>query len=74
MALRDDWKKTGGELGTAFKDLGKTLVKSAGKAAKKAGEWAGADDDKEEKKEEKKEEEQRGNGSFLRLSLLNVND
>lgn len=36
MSLRDQWKQTGTGLGHAFRDLGKTLVKSATNVARKA--------------------------------------
>ena len=29
MSLKDDWKNTGKDLGNSFKDLGKSLVRSA---------------------------------------------
>lgn len=44
MSLRDNWKQTGVGLGHAFRDLGKTLVKSATNVAKKAETWAESDD------------------------------
>lgn len=40
MSLRDQWKQTGTGLGHAFRDLGKTLVKSATNVARKAESWA----------------------------------
>lgn len=40
MSLRDEWKQTGTGLGHAFRDLGKTLVKSAANVAKKVEDWA----------------------------------
>lgn len=45
--LRDTWKETGKGLGHAFRDLGKTLVKTGTKAVKKADEWANRDDNEE---------------------------
>lgn len=44
MSLRDDWKQTGTGLGHAFRDLGKSIVKSAVKVTKKAEDWAESDD------------------------------
>ena len=44
MSLRDQWKQTGTGLGHAFRDLGKTLVKSATNVARKAENWADSDD------------------------------
>ena len=47
MALRDDWKSTGKELGNSFKDLGKSLIKSVRVGVQKATDWA---DEKDEPK------------------------
>jgi len=56
--LRDSWKDTGVGLGHAFRDLGKTLIKTGATAMKKADKWANSDDYKEnESAEQKKEEE-----------------
>lgn len=52
MSLRDTWKKTGTELGHAFRDLGKTLVKTVKTGAEKADNWANRED-YEEKQDEK---------------------
>lgn len=52
MALRDTWKKTGTDLGHAFRDLGKTLVKTVKTGAEKADNWANSED-YDEKKDEK---------------------
>lgn len=46
--LRDTWKETGKGLGHAFRDLGKTLVKTGATAVKKADEWANREDNGEE--------------------------
>ena len=52
--LKDNWKEAGKSLGHAFRDLGKTAVKTAKVGIKKVDEWAnGSDDDK--KSEEKKD-------------------
>lgn len=54
--LRDSWKETGVSLGHAFRDLGKTLVKTGAKAVKKADEWANREDNEPaEPQEENKE-------------------
>lgn len=53
MALRDDWKNTGKDLGSAFANLGKTLVKSGADVAQKADNLVNGND---EKKEEAKAE------------------
>ena len=52
MSLKDNWKATGSGLGHAFKDLGKTLVKTASTAANKVDKWANGDEQAEEVKEE----------------------
>lgn len=57
MSLKDNWKETGKGLGHAFRDLGKTLVKTASTAAKKADEWANGDDENKEEKVENTEQE-----------------
>ncbi len=44
MALKDEWKQTGKGLGHAFRDLGKTIIKSAKVGVDKAEEWAAADE------------------------------
>ena len=51
--LKDSWKETGVGLGHAFRDLGKTLIKTGTKAVKKVDEWANRE---EEAQEEKKPE------------------
>lgn len=51
MALRDSWKETGVGLGHAFRDLGKTLVKTVATGVKKADEWANGEEEAEEKTE-----------------------
>ena len=42
--LKNAWKETGKGLGSAFKNLGKTLIKTGAVAAKKADEWANKED------------------------------
>ena len=39
MSLRDNWKETGVGLGHAFRDLGKTLVKTVKTGAVKVDNW-----------------------------------
>ena len=57
MALKDDWKETGKDLGGAFADLGKTLVRTGKTAVDKAVDWAENDEKKvEEAAEEVKKE------------------
>ncbi|GEM_PF-1215516 len=46
--LRGTWKETGIGLGHAFRDLGKTLVKSVAHGAQKATEWASEEDEAKE--------------------------
>lgn len=56
--LKDSWKDTGVGLGHAFRDLGKTLIKTGSDVAKKADKWANGDDEqKTEQKPETPEEE-----------------
>lgn len=55
--LKDSWKETGVGLGHAFRDLGKTLVKTGAKAVKKVGQWANEEDGEQEKLEGEKPEE-----------------
>ena len=57
MSLKDSWKSTGADLGSAFKNLGKTLIRTASTAAQKADEWANGD---EEPKIEPKADEPKG--------------
>lgn len=40
MGLKDNWKETGTSLGHAFRDLGKTLVKTVKTGVDKADDWA----------------------------------
>ena len=47
-SLREDWKETGKDLGGAFKQLGKSIVKSGATVVNKANDWAERDDAKEE--------------------------
>lgn len=54
--LKDSWKTTGKELGHAFRDLGKTLIKTGATAMKKADNWANKEDG-EEKVEDTKDAE-----------------
>ena len=49
--LRGKWNETGIGLGHAFRDLGKTIIKSGATAVKKADNWANSEDYPEEKKE-----------------------
>ena len=51
-SLKDDWKETGKDLGGAFKQLGKSIVKSGATVVNKANDWAEKDDDKEAAKKE----------------------
>ena len=52
--LRGKWKETGVGLGHAFRDLGKTLIKTGATALKKADNWANSEDNSEEKVEDAK--------------------
>lgn len=53
--LRETWKETGIGLGHAFRDLGKTLIKTGATAMKKADNWANSDNTQETKEEKNKE-------------------
>lgn len=46
--LRGKWKETGKGLGFAFRDLGKTIIKSGATAVKKADDWANKEDNSEQ--------------------------
>ena len=46
-SLKDDWKETGKDLGGAFKQLGKSLVKSGKKVVNTVDEWSESEDDEE---------------------------
>ena len=50
--LKESWKETGKDLGGAFKQLGKTIVKSGATVVNKANDWAERDDAKEEARKE----------------------
>ena len=43
--LKESWKETGVGLGHAFRDLGKTLIKTGANAVKKLDQWANDEDD-----------------------------
>lgn len=53
--LRDSWKETGIGLGHAFRDLGKTLVKTGTKAVKKVDSWANREDNEQEQENQQPE-------------------
>lgn len=42
---RKEWKETGEELGGAFKNLAKSLIRTGTESVKRAEEWANEDDD-----------------------------
>lgn len=50
--LKENWKETGVGLGHAFRDLGKSIIKTGATALKKADEWANKEEEKEEEKNE----------------------
>ena len=60
MALRDEWKQTGKDLGHAFEGLGKAIVRSVRVGVDKADDWASNDvcpsSDSSETKETKQAE------------------
>ena len=47
MALKDEWKDTGKNLGGAFANLGKTLIRTAKVGVDKAEAWADGSDPNE---------------------------
>jgi len=51
MSLKDNWKQTGVGLGHAFRDLGKSVVKSVATGVKKVDNWANKEEEKPEKEE-----------------------
>ncbi len=55
--LKNNWKETGTNLGHAFRDLAKTLVKTGAEGMKKAEKWANDDGQQNEspKEEDAKE-------------------
>ena len=55
--LRDNWKDTGKALGHAFRDLGKTLIKTGSTAAKKVDSWANREDYEETTQTEETKED-----------------
>ena len=58
--LRENWKNTGVGLGHAFRDLGKTLLRTGTHAARKVNEWASDEEEEQpvqQEKEAPKEEE-----------------
>ena len=55
MGLKDNWKEAGTGLGHAFRDLGKTLVKTVKTGVDKADDWANRSET-QKKDEETKEE------------------
>ncbi len=56
MSLKDSWKETGVGLGHAFRDLGKTLVKTVKIGAEKVDDWANGDADQPQADSENKAE------------------
>ena len=51
-SLKEDWKETGKDLGGAFKQLGKSIIKSGATVVDKANDWAERDDAKEAARKE----------------------
>ncbi len=47
-SLKDTWKETGKGLGHAFRDLGKTIIKSGAKVVNKVDDWANGDEENKE--------------------------
>ena len=59
-SLKEDWKETGKDLGGAFKQLGKSIVKSGATVVNKANDWAERDDAKEAARKEAEVEKAKG--------------
>ena len=59
--LRDSWKETGVGLGHAFRDLGKTLIKTGSTTVKKVDAWANREDYEEQEQPAQKPEPQEEN-------------
>lgn len=55
--LKESWKQTGTGLGHAFRDLGKSLIKTGTTAVKKVDQWANSEDYKKEENEQATENE-----------------
>ncbi len=53
-SLKETWKETGKGLGHAFRDLGKTLIKTGANVVNKVDDWANGDDENKENKDENK--------------------
>lgn len=53
--MRDTWKDTGVGLGHAFRNLGKTLIKTGANAVKKADDWANREESEEQQIEQQTE-------------------
>lgn len=53
--LKGTWKETGVGLGHAFRNLGKTLIKTGANAVKKADEWANRPDSEDQQPEQQNE-------------------
>lgn len=54
--LKTNWKEAGTGIGHAFRDLGKTLIKTGATAMRKADEWANSEEEAEGQTEAKPEE------------------
>lgn len=64
MGLKDEWKQTGKGLGTAFKELGKTISKSAKYIVNKADEKINSEDYEEKPESTEKESTVFNDGSW----------
>ena len=61
---KEDWKKTGKELGDAFEGLAKTMIRSAAEGARKAEEWAEKDDNAPQQETQERESNVFNDGSW----------
>ena len=57
MSLKEEWKKTGQDLGHAFQGLGKSIIRTVKTGADKADEWANSEETEASKTAETKEAE-----------------
>ena len=68
-SLKEDWKETGKDLGGAFKQLGKSIVKSGATVVNKANDWAERDDAKEAARKEAEVEKAKEVRTFVFLGI-----
>ena len=62
MALKDEWKETGKDIGHAFNSLGKTLIRSASKGVEAAEKWANEEEGSHNEESKTPEDDHTGDG------------